>query len=223
MTRQRIYLLRHGAVEYFPVAGAPADGVRLTDDGRRQAAVVGEALRDVPFDRVVTSSSARARETAGIVLDGRDLKAEECSDLAEIASGRLREIPEDRLERAFVDALGPGISRRSRFLGGETFGAFVDRVIPALQRLCEEPGWTCLLLVLHGAVNRAILAHALGLPLQSFGALEQDACCINIIDIGPRGPIVRLVNHTPYDPVKRNLTLTSMESLYREYRCSGAY
>jgi probable phosphoglycerate mutase len=146
---------------------------------------------------------------------------EESVELAEIAGGRLRDIPEDRLERAFVDAFSPRITRRSRFLGGESFGSLVDRVVPAFQRLSEEPGWRCLLLVLHGAVNRAILAHTLGLPLRSFGTLEQDACCINILDVGVHGPILRLANHTPYDPAKVDLMLTSMESLYRQYRPSA--
>ncbi len=47
------------------------------------------------------------------------------------------------------------------FLGGETVGALLDRVLPALDALLAEPGWDVLLLVLHGAVNRAILSRAL--------------------------------------------------------------
>jgi probable phosphoglycerate mutase len=122
VTRKRIYLLRHGAVDYFTADGIPLrpDGVRLSDEGRRQAAAAAEALRNVPFDRVVTSPLARARETAAVVLGARGLRLEESEELAEIAGGRLRDIPEDRLERAFVDAFGPRITRRSRFLGGES-------------------------------------------------------------------------------------------------------
>ena len=48
-----------------------------------------------------------------------------------------------------------------RFLGGETIGELFDRVLPALDRLLADETWDTVLLVLHGAVNRAILSHAL--------------------------------------------------------------
>ena len=40
-----------------------------------------------------------------------------------------------------------------------------------------------MLVVAHGVVNRLILAKLLGAPLGALGKLEQDACCINLIEI----------------------------------------
>ena len=71
-------------------------------------------------------------------------------------------------------------------------------------------------------MNRAILLDALGAGLASFGALEQDAACINIVDVEGQGDdlrmIVRLLNYTPYNEQKLGLELTTMERLYRRYR-----
>ena len=134
-----------------------------------------------------------------------------------------RDIPEEQLEAAFAGAFAAALNRDARFLGGETFGSLVDRAVPAFRALCAEPGWRHLLVVAHGAVNRALLLDALGAGIASFGALEQDPGCINIIDVEPAPGgglrmIVRLLNHTPYNEQKLGLELTTMERLYLAYR-----
>lgn len=207
-------------MEYFDARGNPFPSatVPLTEEGRSQARAVAELLRDVPLDRVMVSKLHRTQETAAIVLEGRGLRAEVSETLSEIRTGRLRDIPERRLEAAFLGAFGPGITRRSRFLAGEAFGPFLERIGRGFDELLADESWQNLLLVLHGAVNRALLSRALGFGLRSFGALEQDPGCLNILDVGPSGIVVRLVNHTPYNPAKVGISMTTMEWLYRAYR-----
>jgi probable phosphoglycerate mutase len=219
--------MRHASVEYFTPAGRPlpAESVALSPAGRVEAEAAAEALAEVPFDLVVTSGLPRTRETARIVVRERAVEVREVEALREIRPGRLRDIPEDALRPAFLRAFH-GLTRDSRFLGGERFGAFVDRVLPAFDALCREPGWETALLVLHGGVNRVILADALGARLgegagDALGGLEQDPGCIDILDVDPDGRrIVRLVNLTPADPLKRSVGLTSMEQLLEAYRPS---
>jgi probable phosphoglycerate mutase len=81
-----------------------------------------------------------------------------------------------------------------------------------------DSSWKTLLLVAHGGVNRVLLTHALGSGLAGFAALEQDAGCINVLDVDAVGRwIVRLINYTPYNAVKIGLELTTMERLYQDY------
>jgi probable phosphoglycerate mutase len=218
--RRRIYLLRHGAVEYFDAEGTPLPSrtVPLTEEGRRQAEAMRDLLAEVQFDRAIISKLRRTHETAEIVLGDRELVPEQSDALAEIQTGKLRDIPERRQEAAFLGAFGPQITRRSRFLAGEAFGPFLERVRDGFDELLGDESWQNILLVLHGAVNRAILSQALGFGLRSFGALEQDPGCLNILDVGSAGIVVRLVNHTPYDPIKAGISMTTMEWLYRAYR-----
>src|SRR5205085_941242 len=119
----------------------PSRTVPLTEEGRGQARALAELLRDVPLDRAIVSKLRRTRETAAIVLDGRGVPAEESELLSEIRTGRLRDIPEARLEEAFVGAFGPKITRRSRFLAGEAFGPFLERVERGLDELLADEGW----------------------------------------------------------------------------------
>jgi probable phosphoglycerate mutase len=220
LTHRRIHLLRHGAVRYFEDDGrpVPAHSVPLSPEGREQARAAAAALADVEFDRAIVSGLPRTVETAEIVLDGRDVELEHVEAFHEIRGGRLADIPEDRVEEEFIAAFHPRLDADTRFLGGETFGSLRDRVVPAFEALCADESWSELLLVLHGAVNRAIVAHALGAGLRLFPSLEQDPACINVLDVEPGHVVVRLLNYTPYNPLKAGSRLTTMERLYLEYR-----
>jgi broad specificity phosphatase PhoE len=107
----------------------------------------------------------------------------------------------------------------TRFLGGETIGALLDRVLPEIDALLADAGWDAALLVLHGAVNRAILGHALTGDRTFLGGFEQAPGCINVLDVGTDGRwIVRAVNHLAYDPAHVAAPrLTTMEHLWQEY------
>jgi probable phosphoglycerate mutase len=219
--RRRIYLMRHGEVSYFDPAGKPyhPGTVPLNADGRRQAEAAARSLAEIGFDRAVSSTLCRSMETAAVLIGDRALTLETREQLCEIQPGRLADIPAASLEKVFVGAFAAEIARDTRFLAGETFGSLQDRVLACFAELVADTSWRQLLVVAHGGVNRTILAHVLGVGLRGMGAMEQDAGCINIIDVDPRGKgLVRLVNHTPANPVKVGLELTTMERIYQEYR-----
>lgn len=216
MTRRRIYLMRHARVAYFE-DGRPLrpEDVPLTDEGRQEARAAAAALDGIPFDRVITSGLPRTIETARIVAP--DAEPESWPELREIESGRLRDIPEAKLERAFVEAWRDVVPEEARFLGGESIGSLLDRVIPAVDRLLSDSNWDVLLAVLHAGVNRAILSYALTGGRALFGNFEQSPACINVLGVGDDW-IVRAVNTTPTDPAHRGSRLRTMEELWGEFR-----
>jgi broad specificity phosphatase PhoE len=216
VSRRRIYLMRHARVAYFE-DGRPLhpETVPLTDEGREQASAAGEALAGIHFDRVITSGLPRTLETARIVAPDRE--AESWPELREIESGRLAEIPEDELERAFVEAWRDVVPEEARFLGGETVGSLLDRVLPAVDRLLADRDWDVVLAVLHGGVNRAILSYALTGGRAFLGNFEQSPGCINILDVGDDW-VVRAVNITATDLAHRDGRLRTMEELWAEFR-----
>jgi probable phosphoglycerate mutase len=213
--------MRHGQVAYF-VDGRPLDpaGVPLTDEGRAQAAAARELFTGLRFDRVITSGLPRTLETARLVAPDTD--AEEWPELREIESGRLGDIPEDELESAFVNAWRDVVPEDTPFLGGETIRSLLDRVLPALERLLDDDEWDTVLLVLHGAVNRAILSYALTGGRLFLGNIEQPPGCINVLDVGDRDWVVRAIGITPLDFPHRGSRLRTMEELWREFRPPAA-
>jgi broad specificity phosphatase PhoE len=211
--RRRLYLMRHAQVRYF--AGENPREVGITELGREQAQAAADALRGVPIDHVVTSGLRRTEETAAIVAPG--LEPERRPDLREIESGRLGSIPADELEREFTHIFKGEVPEDRPFLGGETIGDLLDRVLPEVQRLVADPEWDIALAVLHGAVNRAILSYALTGRRSFLGGFEQAPACINVLDVGDDW-VVRAVNHTPYDPAHvAAARTTTMEGLWGEF------
>jgi broad specificity phosphatase PhoE len=216
VSRRRIYLMRHAQVSYFE-DGRPLrpDLVPLTATGREQAHAAAELLKAIRFDRVITSGLPRTLETARIVAP--DKEPESWPELREIESGRLEDIPEDEIEAAFVHLWRDVVPEDTPFLGGETIGSLFDRVLPAIDRLRADESWDTVLLVLHGAVNRAILSYALTGGRSMLGNIEQSPACVNVLDVG-EDSVVRAVNHTPYDPAHLGSRLTTMEELWGEFR-----
>lgn len=208
--------MRHGRVAYFDQGRPlPQHDVPLTPEGREEVRAAAALLDGIVFDRVITSDLPRTIETARIVAPEAEL--ESWPELREIESGRLGDIPEDELERTFVEAWRDVVPEEARFLGGETVGSLVDRVIPAVDRLLGEPDWDVLLAVLHGGVNRAILSYALTGGRALLGNIEQAPACINVLDVGDDW-VVRAVNITPTDLAHRGGRLRTMEELWAEFR-----
>jgi probable phosphoglycerate mutase len=188
---------------------------------------MAEALADVRFDRAICSGLPRTRLTAEIVLGGRELPIEEREALREIRAGRFRDIPLERREAELAYAFEAAAQREdASFAGGERFADFEARVVPAFEALLFEPGWTRLLLVAHDGVNRLILGWATGAGRRALAAFEQDMGCLNLIDLDvvdgkAERRIVRLMNYTPYDPVKARLFMTSMEEVFGPYAAAA--
>jgi len=215
VSRRRIYLMRHAQVRYFE--GLRPEDVQLTELGRAQAAAAGAELATVPFDRVLTSGLPRTNDTARIVAP--DHEPEPHPALREIESGDIRGLDPGEVQEMMTAAFRGVVPREAPFLGGETIGALLDRVLPELDRIVADESWDVLLLVLHGAVNRAILSRAISGEAVFLGGFEQSPGCINVLEVSTAGEwIVRAVNHTPYDPAHAaSPRTTTMEQLWDEY------
>jgi phosphoserine phosphatase len=232
--RRRIYLLRHGHVDYFArevrEAGHTAQ-VPLTPLGREQALSSGVALAHVRFERALSSGLLRTRETAEIVLsaneDAAHLSLGVDPDLVEIAGGRVermksREEYAARMAFEFDQAARPG----ARMMGGDVFAEVQARSVGALKRLLAEPGWHTALVVAHEGINRLILSWMTGNGLSGVQAFEQDLACINVLDFdmvpredGSMGTeiaraLIKAVNLTPYNYSKHGMNKTSLEAIF---------
>jgi len=170
-----LYLVRHGqsvsnAVRRFQ----GIQDVPLSELGRRQAAALGAALRVRSFAHVYASPLGRARHTAEIILAGRSVPLTVVEELRELSLGdwegrtveEIRALPGDpyaRWVRDPVEHLPPG---------AEPLDAVQQRVLAAMRRIAHaHPDGEDVLVVAHGGVISAYLAHCLGLPLSGIWRL----------------------------------------------------
>lgn len=226
--RRRIYLMRHGHVDYFDPSISDPRAVPLTEEGRRQAEASGAALRRIDFDCAVSSGLPRTRETAEIVLSGRQ-EAPVLADepgLEELKSGWIKAASREELAARLAYAFDDAASDGARFMpDGETFAGAQARIVAAFNRLVLAQRWRTALIVAHEGVNRILLSWVCGAGLAAVTAFEQDLCCINILDVDVtpsataeglqiERTILKAVNLTPYDYLKAGLPRTSLEHLF---------
>ncbi len=157
-------IVRHGRTAWN------ADGryqghtdIELDEFGREQAAALGRALAERPFDYAVTSDLARARETAEIVLGPRASILESDARWREMSFGAW-----EGLTREQIVARTPGADAATapRFMmpeGGETFAQLCERVEVALAAVAERtPAGGRALVATHAGVLHAALRLLLG-------------------------------------------------------------
>ncbi len=232
--RRRIYLMRHGHVDYLARHVVESGGINvvpLTNRGKLQTQVAGHAFAHVAFDRAVCSGYPRTRETAENVLAAQASppKLEIDEGLVELVSGkfppvRSREELIETMKARFSKAGDPGATSLE---GGEIYSEAQARAVTSLKRLLKEPGWHTALVVAHEGINRLVLSWACGAGLNAMGAFEQDTGCINVLDfdLDAGGEIARIMikatNVTPYNYLKHGMNLTSLEALFERDATEG--
>ncbi len=223
--RRRIFLMRHGSVTYFDPVGKPLapDTAALNTNGVLQAEAAGRlfACQQARFDRVMVSGLKRTVETAQHVLraTGQQIALQTHPELVELKGGHLGAIADAELKTAFNGAFDGMVNEDARFLGGESIGELLDRVIPEIDDLRADPDWDIALLVLHGGVNRAILSYLLSGQRMMMGGLAQAPACINALDVGDTKSdvVLRAMNVSPTDYLQIETRKTTMEALYDQY------
>jgi phosphoserine phosphatase len=217
--------MRHGEVSYRHPDGRTefSTQVALTDEGVQQAQLMHELVAQVPFNLGAHTGLTRTRQTAELVLEGRDIRLEEIVELREIQVGSIAHLSDDRIDAEFTYGMERAAEPGAALLGGESFAAFQDRIVPAFEALLLRPDWSTALMVGHGGTNAVILAWVTQGGLAGLSAFEQDAGCVNIIDADVLdGEIVRrmirAVNLTPYNFAKHEHYLTVAERIVAAHR-----
>jgi len=220
--RRRLYLFRHGAVDYIDPDGnwvADPDNVDLNAKGRTQAAAMSEMFANVDVDKAICSGLPRTRQTAEMVLGDRDIRLEVVPELEEIRpqKGEAESDYDVFADVAYTHWRAQDYS--ATFLGGERYHDFYRRVSAAMEAVLDNPEWNNVAIFAHGGTNAAALGWVTGLGLDGFGLFDQATCCLNVVDFDTDadGLVIRKhvrgLNITAEDPAKQNRHAGDMESL----------
>ena len=220
--RRRLYLFRHGAVDYIDANGdwvADPDAVDLNERGVRQADAMAELFDGVHVDRAICSGLPRTVQTAERVLAARNVELERNAGFEEIrpVTGEVAGGYDIVTDIAFSHWRAG--NAEARFLGGEAYADFYARIVTATLDVLADDDWDNLAVFAHGGTNSAILGWVTGIGLSRFGLIDQATCCLNIIDfdVDAGGAVLRKVvrgmNVTADDPVMRHRHHGDMEAL----------
>jgi len=223
-SRRRLYLFRHGAVDYLDDNGDwvdDPDTVDLNSRGRAQAQSMAALFKGIHVDKAICSGLPRTLQTGQTILADRPLEIEVFPELEEIRP--IKGEPAGGYDVYADIAFSHWRAERedARFLGGERYHDFYSRISAAMDNLLADPSWHNLAIFAHGGTNAAILGWTTGVGLQAFGLLDQSTCCLNIVDfdVDDAGAVlrktVRGMNITADDPMMRERHSGDMEMLAR--------
>ena len=153
--------------------------IPLNDMGRQMARDAGERYKDIHFDVCYCSPLTRARETAGLVLEGRDVPVIIDDRLSEMGFGIYEGVeevfekpecpvrvlffnPEKYIARDGAESLADLLKRTN---------AFLDEVAYPLVNEGKD-----VLIMGHGAMNSAIIGNVKHKPLEEFWAEGIENC-----------------------------------------------
>jgi probable phosphoglycerate mutase len=147
------------------------------------------------MEAIYCSELIRSHRTAEILAAGRVVPIHVIPALAEIYmgswEGRLRREVANSDPTAY-EARGCDIAH-ARPPGGESFADLAGRVLPLWRSIVEAHDGV-IAIAGHAGVNRVILSDVLGLPLANLFRLAQAPGCVNVIEFGHNGPVVRLLD-----------------------------
>ncbi len=176
-----LYLVRHGETDWNRDRRLQGQtDIPLNEAGRAQARCLAARLAAVHFHAAYSSDSARARETAEIVLTGRSLIPEALVGLRERSYGRWEGLRGEEIVAQDPDNWAIW-QRRERNLaphGGESDVAVERRIHDALTGIAERHPASSVLVVSHGGVVSRILSIWLDTP-----ARVPANCEVNVLEI----------------------------------------
>jgi len=178
-----LYIMRHGRTDWndrHKLQGRT--DVPLNAEGRLMAEKAREECSHIHFDVCYSSPLIRAKETAEIVLRGRDIPILTDERLREMSFGDFegQENTFDMPDSPILVLFKSPEKYTSSVGGAETFeelyartGAFLQEVIDPLLKQNQD-----ILIVGHGAMNLSIINRIRQIPIRQFWSTGIENCSL---------------------------------------------
>lgn len=196
MATTRLYVVRHGATQLTAEDRFSGSvGVDLSEEGRWQAARLGERLQHEGITALYSSPLSRTMETARIVGACVQLEPQERDELREISHGRWEGLTRREVEDRYGEEYAAWEEDPFTFAPekGESGVAVLARVLPLVRDIVTRHVGERILIVSHKATIRLMMSSLLGFDARGYrDRLDQAPACVNVLDF--RDPVrVRLM------------------------------
>ena len=182
-----LLLIRHGENDFVKQSRLPGrmPGIHLNEHGREQAAALADSLKKMPLRAIYASPLERAVETAEPLAQALGLTSQLRPGLLDTDVGEwqgqlfkdLRKLP-----------LWKQVQRQPaevRFPGGEAFLELQERLVSEIEAIrAAHKQKDLVALVFHCDPIKLVLAHYIGLPLNSFQKLGVAAGSVSVLVVG---------------------------------------
>jgi probable phosphoglycerate mutase len=200
----RLLLVRHGAThatEEDRFSGS--SGAELSEEGRWQAAKLGERLTGERIGAIYSSPLSRALDTARIIAGHCNLEPIVRDGLREIGHGHWEGMKRSDVAQTFAAEFSAWEADPFTFApeGGESGVAVLARALPVIREIVTAHPGSQVVVVSHKATLRLVLSSLLGFDARGYrDRLDQSPACLNVVDFK--------------DPVRARLMLFNDTSHY---------
>lgn len=145
---------------------------------------------------IYCSNLARAVQSAEIIAAQFSLVPVKIADLRERSFGIWEGMTFGEIKEQYPKEFASWAENPLAYspMGGDTTLEVRDRVIKVISEIVERHAGEEIAVVAHGGVNRIILCHILGIPLENIFRIEQDYAALNIIEFWGKYPVLKLLN-----------------------------
>lgn len=187
-----LYIIRHGKTDWNVLHKLQGrTDIPLNEEGRRMAQKAAETYKDIHFDICYCSPLKRAKETAEILLDGRNIPI--------ICDDRLKEMSFGRYEgtessfstnngyKASDDQVNILFEAPEKYIApedGESFedlymrtGSFLKEIVEPKLKAGKD-----ILIVGHGAMNSSIVCQVKNISIEHFWDAGIENCKLMKLD-----------------------------------------
>jgi broad specificity phosphatase PhoE len=199
--KQTLLFIRHGQTTWNVEHRLPGQlpGIHLTDTGKQQAERLADALAVLPISAVISSPLERARETAEIIAQPRQLAIQFEADLMDIDVGHWAGQNHDELNKN--DETWKAFKKNPTVAPPdvETFPQVQARAVAAIERWrTQETSGAYPAFVVHADVIKLLLAHYTGLEAGQAGKLMIDNASVSIVEVeDDQQPLIVAISWSP--------------------------
>ncbi len=209
-----LYLIRHGATEGsetkrykgsidVPMSEKGIEQIKGTsvfiqnmiqDKKNHESCIVHSASSKL--SAVYCSPLSRALKSAEIITEPFGLKPIVIEDLRERSFGIWEGMTFTEIKEKYPQEFEAWAGNPLRYspVDGESTVEVRERAVKAVDSLLSNHNSEHIAIVAHGGVNRIILCHIMGIPLENIFRIEQDFAAVNIIEFWEKYPVVKLLN-----------------------------
>ena len=182
----KLYIIRHGQTSWNKERKLQGrTDIPLNESGREVAELTKEGFKDLPFDMAFTSPLKRARETAEIIMSGRNVPVINDERIIEVNFGSYEgcdfDLPDEYIQNFF--------SAPEKYFpinGMESMESIFERMNSFLQDLCQnaELQDKTILISTHGAALSGLMTVIKGNSVDKYwaGGLHKN-CGFSIVEI----------------------------------------
>ena len=194
----RVYLMRHGEVANNGEKRYNGHiDIDITQTGIDQMHRLAGLLEGKGIVAVYSSDLIRSKKGAEIISRRVGISSTPLRELRERSVGAWEGLTADEIKARFPEQYATWREDLLNYRppGGECLADVSARTLPVFKRLVGSHPEQEIAMLLHGGVNRVILADALGMDLMNLFRIDQAFGALNIIEYHDDGmAVVKLLN-----------------------------